>query len=79
MTTTADILATSAVGLSLTALLGICLTLPMLFQKGANLKYDLMEGMNEFKGMTEDTWQRILAAKMGKDSKRQVSPYGHCH
>lgn len=64
--TATDILATTAVALSLAAVLGLTITLPLLFQKGTNLKYDLAEGINEFKLMTEDTWQRIVTVKTGK-------------
>lgn len=75
--TATDILATTAVALSLTAMLGLMVAVPMLFQKGSSLKYDLAEGMNEFKIMTEDTWQRIVAVRTGKVPRvARVAPPG---
>lgn len=78
--TTTDMLASAAITMSITATLACLIAVPVLFQKGADLRYDLSEGMTEFKVMTEDTWSRILNVRNARGVKaRPARQIGHCH
>lgn len=79
--TTTDVLGSAAITMSLTAALACLISVPLLFQKGADLHFEMSEGMNEFKEMTDDAWHRLIHLKNGQTVKgrapRQL--YGHCH
>lgn len=80
--TMTDMLASAAITLSITATMACIIAVPVLFQKGSDLRSNLMEGMTEFKVMTEDTWARMMHVRTTKSIKpRQTrqTEAGHCH
>lgn len=81
--TTTDVISSAAITLSFTAALACLFSMPLLFQKGSSMKYDLGQGMEEFRAMTEDTWLRMMAARKGSNipfrQKRQEAPHCHCY
>lgn len=81
--TTTDVLTSASITLSLLAALIFFIGVPVLLRKGASLHQDLAEGVNEFKVLSDNTWERIMAARFGKKSlgrsSRQTTEYGHCH
>lgn len=67
--TTTDIMASAAITMAITAMLASIIAIPVLFQKGADLRYQLTEGMSEFRVMTDDTWARMMSMRTVKGIK----------
>lgn len=68
MTTKTDSIASAAIGLSLAATLSVLVVIPVVFEKGSHLQFDLLSGMEEFKTVADDSWERLMAVKIGKAS-----------
>lgn len=78
--TTTDLLASAAITLSLTATLACLIAMPVLFQKGSDLRFELTEGMDEFKVITDESWEKMMYVRNSKQIKsRPARQIGHCH
>jgi len=77
--TTTDLVASAAITFSLVAVFATLIAVSVVFQKGEHLNQDLLEGMDEFKDVSDDSWGRLMSVKMGRtfaQRKPRDSYYG---
>lgn len=79
--TPTDFAASSAIGLSVMAMMACIVTLPMVYQRGASIQVELYDDMSEFKVITDGAWDDVMAMRGVPSLRkgRQANDYGHCH
>jgi len=79
MTTSTDLVASAAITFSIIAAFATLVAIPVVFQKGQHLSYDLLNGMDEFKEISDESWGKLMAVRMGKTFvERQTRQSGGC-